>query len=106
MHGLELERSNDELRLRVHVKPRASRSRVVGVRNGALDVAVAAAPVDGEANAELVRTLARAFDIKNKDLSIISGQTGRNKLVGVRGLCESELMLRLAASDRHRAKGR
>jgi len=36
------------------VKPRASKSRILGVREGMLEVALAAPPVDGEANAELI----------------------------------------------------
>ena len=50
-----------ELRLKVRVKPRASKSRVLGTRDGVLEVAVAAPPVDGAANEELVRTLAEHY---------------------------------------------
>jgi uncharacterized protein (TIGR00251 family) len=74
------ERSGETLTLRVRVKPRASKSRVVGYKDGVLEVAVAAAPVDGAANEELVRTLAEHFDVPKSTIAIVSGQASRLKL--------------------------
>lgn len=82
--------------VRVHVKPRASKSRVIGMRGDALDVAVAAPPVDGEANAELVRTLARHFGIAQSRVEIVSGVSGRNKVVRLSGVEDEEVRARLA----------
>ena len=95
MCGLRVEERDGALRVRVHVKPRASKSRVVGVREGALDVAVAAPPVDGEANSELVRTLSRRLGVARQAVSIVSGTTGRSKLVSVEGVTRAELLARL-----------
>jgi uncharacterized protein (TIGR00251 family) len=67
--------------LRVRVKPRASKSRVLGERDGELEVAVAAPPVDGAANEELVRVLAEHFDVPKRALTITHGTAGRSKLV-------------------------
>ena len=69
--------------LRVRVKPRASRSRVLGVRSGELEVAVAAPPVDGAANEELVRVLAEHFDVTKSAIAIARGQSGRSKIVRI-----------------------
>ena len=69
--------------LRVRVKPRASRSRVLGVRSGELEVAVAAPPVDGAANEELVRVLAEHFDVAKSAIAIARGQSGRSKIVRI-----------------------
>ncbi len=95
MSELELEERDGAVRLRVHVKPRASRSRVIGARDGTLDVAVAAPPVDGEANSELLRTLSRQLGVGRKAVSIVSGLTGRNKLISVQGLACADLLARL-----------
>jgi uncharacterized protein len=76
-------------RLRVRVKTRAAKSRVLGVRNGELEVAVAAPPVDGAANEELVRTLARHFDVPKSTISIESGGASRSKLVRLTSLREA-----------------
>ena len=62
------------LTFKVQVVSRASRSAVVGEHNGALRVRIAAPPVDGAANEELIRTLARAFGVKRGAIEITSGQ--------------------------------
>ena len=72
--------------IRVRAKPRASRSAVLGVRDGAVEVAVAAPPVAGLANRELVRVLSRRLGIARGQVALLSGQTGRIKLVRVTGV--------------------
>jgi uncharacterized protein len=83
---LDLQERDGGVSLRVRVKPRASKSRVLGVRGGALEVAVAAPPVDGEANAELVATLARHFAVARSKVRVVTGAGSRNKLVSISGL--------------------
>ena len=75
------ERHESGVSLRIRVKPRASKSRVLGERNGELEVAVSAPPVDGAANEELVRVLADHFDVPKSSITIARGATGRSKLV-------------------------
>ena len=59
--------------LTVRVKPRASKSRVLGAREGALEIAVAAPPVDGEANQELIRIAAAHFDLPRSRVKLVAG---------------------------------
>lgn len=82
----------------VRVQPRASRSEVVGELDGALKIRLAAPPVDGEANEELIRFLAKLFGVSRSQVSILSGQTSKNKLIRVDGLKvdEGERVLRTA----------
>lgn len=75
----------------VRVVPRASRSSVAGEHDGALRVRVAAPPVDGAANEELVRTLARAFDVPARNVEIKSGHTSKVKQVRVCGASRAVL---------------
>ncbi|PYS70366.1 MAG: YggU family protein [Acidobacteria bacterium] len=70
----------------VHVVPRASRSEVVGEHNGGLRVRIAAPPVDGAANEELIRLLAKTFAVSKSDISVLSGRTGRIKQVRIDNL--------------------
>jgi|SRR6187551_947834 len=95
MSVLEVEQRGSTLRIRVRVKPKASKSRILAVREGILEVAVAAPPVDGEANAELVRTLARALGCAKSALEIVTGAGSRSKLVAVVGFTPAELLARL-----------
>lgn len=71
--------------LEVLVQPRASRTRVLGEHDGRLKVALAAPPVDGEANAALVEFLAGALGVRKAAVSILRGETGRRKTVRVTG---------------------
>ncbi|MEO7038097.1 MAG: DUF167 domain-containing protein [Polyangiaceae bacterium] len=95
MSAFEVEERAGAARIRVRVKPRASKSRVLGVREGALEVAVAAPPLDGEANSELIRTLAAALGTAKSAIEIISGEGSRSKLVAISGLTEAELRAKL-----------
>jgi uncharacterized protein (TIGR00251 family) len=69
----------------VRVVPRASKSAVVGEHDGALRVRVAAPPVEGAANEELVRTLARSLGVPVRFVEITSGHTAKLKQVRVQG---------------------
>ena len=76
---------NDKWKIfKVHVVPRASRTEIVGEHNGALRVRIAAPPVDGAANEELIRTLARAFKVPRRDVEILSGHTSKLKQVRIK----------------------
>ncbi len=70
----------------VQVVPRASRSKIVGEHDGHLRVRVAAPPVEGAANDELIRTLARALQVPRGALEITSGHTARLKQVRALGI--------------------
>lgn len=81
--------------LAILVQPRASRTEIVGPQGGALKVRLAAPPVDGEANAELIRALAKALAVPRSAVAIVSGATGRRKRVRVVGVEVREAMERL-----------
>jgi uncharacterized protein (TIGR00251 family) len=70
---------------KVQVVPRASRTEIVGAHNGALRVRLAAPPVAGAANDELVQLLAKTFKVARSSVKIVSGQSARLKQVSVEG---------------------
>lgn len=74
-----------DLTLTILVQPRASRSEIVGPHGDALKVRLAASPVDGAANEELVRLLAKELDVSRSSIEIVSGLTSRRKTVRVSG---------------------
>jgi uncharacterized protein (TIGR00251 family) len=88
------------VRLQVHAKPRSRRSRLAGTRQGALAVELAAPPVDGAANEELIATLADALGVPRRDVTLVGGASSRAKLVEVRGLTEGEVRNRLESAMR------
>ncbi len=83
----------------VTASPRASRSEVAGVAEGRLRIRVAAPPVEGAANEELVRFLARALGVPQRAVAVTAGAAGRRKTVTVRGVTAA------AAQDLLQARG-
>ena len=98
LSALKVTASGDGVEVSVRARPRASRTAVRGVHHGALDVALAAPPVDGEANDELVRFLVRSLGVSKRDVRIVRGETGRHKRVQITHISEADLRARLAAS--------
>ncbi len=70
----------------VRVVPRASRTEVAGLHDGALRVALTSPPVDGAANAALVAFLAKTLGVPKRAVSIVHGETGRQKRIAVSGV--------------------
>lgn len=71
------------MHIRIRVQPRASRTEVVGEHDGALKVRVAAPPVDGAANGELIRYLAKTLGIARSRVRVLSGVSGRMKVIEI-----------------------
>lgn len=74
-----------DVMLALHVQPGAKRTEVVGRHGDAWKVRLAAPPVDGKANEELIGFLAGLFGVPKRQVEITAGTTGRRKRVLVRG---------------------
>lgn len=94
--ALALTERPEGLVLAVRAAPGASKERVVGVHGSALKIAVAAPPEKGKANARILAVLATALAISARDLTLLSGDTSRDKRILIVGLPRSELLARLA----------
>ena len=69
--------------LAIHVQPGAKRSEVAGLHGDALKIRVAAAPVEGKANAALIAYLAKALGVSKRAVTVLKGEASREKLVRV-----------------------
>jgi uncharacterized protein len=87
----------DGVLIDVRVIPRASRSAIAGTREGALLVRLAAPPVEGAANAELIEVIAKALGVSRRSVALVSGGRSRQKRVRVAGITRQETADRLAA---------
>lgn len=98
---LKLTTAADTITFSVRVQPRASQSGIMGELDGALKLRLAAPPVEGAANKELIRWLAKFFGVSRAQVTIISGETARQKIVRVSGVnpAEAEQKLRAAAAN-------
>ena len=75
----------DRLTLTVHVQPGAQRTEVIGLHGDALKIRVAAAAVEGQANARLLNFLRKAFRVPASRISLKHGQHARRKVVEILG---------------------
>ena len=92
------------IRITVRLQPRASRDELLGWNEeGTLRVRVMAPPVDGAANAALLRLLARRLGVAKSKVSLISGATARNKIVEIEGVTEA--VIRKITRHEGRSKG-
>jgi len=96
---LEVTEQNGEVRFAVRVQPRASRTAVEGLRDGALLVRLTAPPVEGEANDALVALLADRLNVPKSAVRILSGERGRTKRVAVRGVNAADLRVLAGIAD-------
>lgn len=71
------------MRIYVKVIPRASRNEVMQTSEGEYRVRLTAAPVDGQANAMLLRILAKHFEVPVSLLKIVGGKTAKIKIVDI-----------------------
>jgi uncharacterized protein (TIGR00251 family) len=69
----------------VRVIPRSSKSEIIGEHNGALKVKLASPPVEGAANDELIKVIAKAFRVPKSGVEIVSGRSSRTKKVSISG---------------------
>ncbi|HET9527616.1 MAG TPA: DUF167 domain-containing protein [Pyrinomonadaceae bacterium] len=90
-------RINDgQVIFKVHVVPGSSRSEIAGSHNDSLRVRVAARPVEGAANEELILLLAKTFRVSKSSVRIVSGARGRAKQVSIDG--EPQTVVEVLAS--------
>jgi uncharacterized protein (TIGR00251 family) len=76
-------RDGDALVLSLHVQPGAARTEVAGTHGDALKIRLAAPPVEGKANAALLRYLAQAFAVPLREVTLLRGETSRRKTVRI-----------------------
>jgi hypothetical protein len=87
---LDLRADAEGVNLAVRVRIRASRTRITAIQNGQLVVAIAAPPVEGEANLELRRHLAKVAGLTQSQVTL-EGERARNKRVRFAGVSEQAL---------------
>lgn len=81
-------------RLMIKATPNASRSEVVGWVGEALKIRLKAPPVDGKANAELIRFLAKALGLPKTSIAIVAGTNSRQKQVILEGVSDAAVQVK------------
>jgi uncharacterized protein len=94
---MDITEYEDGFSITVRVIPRSSRSEIVGEYEGAVKVRLSSPPVDGAANAELIRLISKKLGVSKSSVSIVSGETSKTKQLRVTGATAQMLRDVLAA---------
>ncbi|MGH7469007.1 MAG: DUF167 domain-containing protein [Longimicrobiales bacterium] len=95
---MEIRDLDSAVQFAVVVQPRASRTEVVGEHGAALKVRIAAPPVAGAANDELIRFLARSLSVPQSAVRVARGASGRRKVIEVTGVSAARVRAALLAT--------
>ena len=77
------------------VLPRSSQFRIVGLHNDAVKIKLNKPPVDGQANAECCRVVAKYFRVSKTQVSVLRGISSRQKTILIKGVSVSEVTQKL-----------
>lgn len=73
----------ETLHLNVRVQTRASRNEIVGISGQRLKVRLTGPPVQGQANRELLKLIAKAFSVPLRRVRLARGDRSRNKTLEI-----------------------
>lgn len=88
----------EQCRLAIRVQPSSPQNQILRWADNVLYVKVAAPPIGGRANAELIDYLAKRLGLKKHQIAIVRGGTSRDKLLEIRGLTLEEVLGMLLSS--------
>lgn len=97
---------DDIARIAVNVQPGARKNNIISYSDSVLQVKIAAPPVDGKANKELIAYLSDTLNVRKSAITVEKGHTSRNKLISIGGMDVAQLnsaiyvVLRSGAEDK------
>ncbi|MDO8589148.1 MAG: DUF167 domain-containing protein [Armatimonadota bacterium] len=77
--------------LKIRLTPRGSKNEILGWEDDTLRIKVTAPPVEGAANKACVELIAGSLGIKRGQVSIVSGEKSREKVVRIEGMADGEI---------------
>lgn len=79
MQAVALSENPQGIRLRIFLQPKASRDQIVGLHDNELKIAITAPPVEGQANAHLLKYLSKLFKVPKSSIVLEKGELQRHK---------------------------
>ena len=92
---IPLHESGSAVTFAVKVHPRARKNAITGEVGDALKVSLTTPPVEGRANEACIEFFAKLLKVPRSSVTIASGQTSRNKVIGVAGVTRQYVQDRL-----------
>jgi uncharacterized protein (TIGR00251 family) len=90
--------SDKKTTLTLHVQPNARQNEILGFEDGILRIKIAAPPIDGKANKELIAFLSKRLGVSKSSISIDRGQTSKSKVISIEGLTRDQIYELIEAS--------
>jgi len=82
--------------IKIKIHPKAKKNSITGILNdGTIKICVTAPPVDGKANMELIKLLAKILETNKSEIEILTGLNARTKTVRIHSLDNKSLMDRI-----------
>ena len=78
-----IEQTPEGLRLKIILQPKASKDQIVGLHDDELEIMITAPPVDGQANAHLLKFLSKTFKVPKSSIVLEKGELNRHKQVWI-----------------------
>ncbi len=89
---LNIREEGGSVSFKVRVLPRASKNQLAGLYEDAVKIRLAAPPVEGKANEACRAFIAEILSVPRSQVEIVSGLTGRNKLIKVMGVSAEKVL--------------
>lgn len=81
------------MKLKVLIQPNSKKNEIIGFHGDSLKIRIKAPPVDGEANTTLIKYLSSILNIPQKNIAVLHGHTGKNKLIEINTDLSTEQIL-------------
>ncbi|MDH5764052.1 MAG: DUF167 domain-containing protein [Nitrospinota bacterium] len=94
---IQIKSCREGIQFSAAIQPRASRNQILGIHNNSLKIKLTSPPVDGAANQACIKFLAKAFGISPSRVSIVKGETSRNKTIQFEAMDQQTFMNTLAS---------
>ncbi|WP_118795450.1 DUF167 family protein YggU [Haemophilus haemolyticus] len=78
-----IEQNKDGIRLRIFLQPKASKDYITGIHDDELKITITAPPIDGQANAHLLKFLSKSFKVPKSSIILEKGELSRHKQVWI-----------------------
>jgi uncharacterized protein (TIGR00251 family) len=99
-----IQESDQGILLTVYIQPGSSQNEITGLHNGALKIKIQSPPVDGKANAAVLKFLCQWLNCAKKNVTLVAGEKTRVKKILLRGLSRQLLEEKIEIATKSESK--
>lgn len=70
-------------RIKFRIIPNARKTELAGKYANAVKIKLSAPPIEGKANAELIKYLSKSLGVSKSSITFVSGETSKDKLLEI-----------------------